>query len=78
MGYLTGRIDVADPHCGQSKLIPVTELDSLFKLVRTDRGALSAVRRPVTPGAAVPAAPAATAVAGKAFLVYFLAPEVLE
>ncbi|MCY2925989.1 MAG: hypothetical protein NT031_11225 [Planctomycetota bacterium] len=76
VGFLGGRIDTHADHCGLSKFIPTAELDALFKSAKSDRIGVSVVRRPGAPP--TPAAPAAIEVAGKAFLVYFIVPEVLE
>lgn len=76
VGFLSGRVDAAADHCGLSKFIPTAEVEHFFKAVKTDRPGSSVVRRVGVPAA--PASPPAVEVAGKAFLVYFIAPEVLE
>ncbi len=80
VGFLTGRVDTHAEHCGLGKFIPTAELEYLFKSVKSDRGGSSVVRRVGGAGSVAPAtaAPANVEVAGKAFLVYFIAPELLE
>ena len=77
VGFLTGRIDTPAARCGLSKFIPVADLDYLFKSIKIGSSA-APLRKPGSNVLPAPAAPAGVDVAGKAFLVYFIVPEVLE